>query len=249
MKEKPNTEKFPINEVESANLARLAGMVNFYTNCRNEQEGVRVMNELFDCCYGNNGHKLLELSLDECQVVGLAFANIALYLWFGDEDMNSVASENAVYCLSRSLIASNNHWCAPAIFSLLFRKPHLLKDQMISTHCAIVQERIGIHISLYLRGNPYTSPLLDDFRQQALNYRFVIMQYLLDKFYDFENQKYLVPDDLPFLLPSKSDINKAKKEIDLYFNGKNITMQKKREIGERYFYTLFEQCEDTLSKF
>jgi hypothetical protein len=98
---------------------------NLAFNMGNQSSAVTWMNKLFEACYAGNGHKLLQIESKATQPIGFAFANIALYLDFDDEDMNSVAAENAIYCLGRSMIESNNSFCAPPLFKILQKRRNL----------------------------------------------------------------------------------------------------------------------------
>lgn len=191
---------------------------------------------------GRNGYRLLELETSAYQSVGLAFANIARGVEFNDEDANSVAAENAFFCLSKSLIEKNNHWCAPALFSLLMVFPGFLKDKLISTHCAVAEKEIGMPIGLALGGNPFSSPNLSDFRDQAIGYRFAIMDYLLPLFYNCEERRYLIPEDLPYFIPDEmriSGFSQAKEDLSRKY-------RVKLSEGKTYFLQMYEECKQTL---
>ena len=233
----------------SEKLQNLAGCVNFTFNTNNHKEAVRYMNELFDECYGRNGYKLLLISDDATQVVGLAFTSIARYLNFNDRDLNSVAAENALYCLARNFIATGNTYCVPAIFTLLINYSDLLRDKLIAAHCAITQKNMRFPIGLALGGNPFSAPHLNDFRKQAVLKRVSIMAYILPCFYTEKSKEYSIPTDMPYHIPSQSDINnflmlKSQKMDTEYGDVEELTLIE----GKRYFYQLFEECQETLLK-
>lgn len=241
--QKPKTNVATFDEVHSDYLDHLAGQSNFALNSGNESAAIKLMNELFDACYGREGHRLLQISDQAAQPIGLAFSNIALFLNFNDEDMNSVAAENAVYCLGRSIIAKSNTYCAPAIFTIMNERRNLLKDKLIATHCEISQRRVGMNIVMMLGGNPFTAPHLNEFRDQAINEKGIeIMAYLLSLFY--EDGSYTVPEDMPYNIPSRDTIQKfISKKKSLGFSEDDILRE-----GEEYFYELFNQCQETLLK-
>lgn len=241
---KPNTSVLPTNEVVSEQLEYLAGQANWSFNTGNQQATIKFMNELFDACYGRNGYKLLQISEESTQVVGLAFTSIARHLDFNDKDLNSVAAENALYCLARNLIAKGNTFCTPAIFTLFLNHSDLLKDKLIATHCEIAQQDVGMPIGMMLGGNPFNAPHLNEFREQAVSKRVPIMAYILPFFYNEASKEYSIPTDMPYHIPSQSEINKFIRMKSEY-GGTNGSMLSE---GKRYFYQFFEECQDTLFK-
>lgn len=243
---KPNTKVMSENDEVSEYLNYLAGNCNLSFNLGNQDDAIELMNQLFKACYGRNGHKLLQLSSDNTQVVGLAFANIALYLDFNDEDMNSVAAENALYCLGRNIIENDNTFCAPSIFTMLFKRPALLKDKLIAAHASVSQKRVGMPIGLMLGGNPFNAPHLEEFREQATTEKRIgIMRYLLSLFYDTASDKFTIPTDLPYNLPSNKNIEDF---IILKKNNIEYDDNSLLEEGQDYFYEIFSECQDTLKK-
>lgn len=238
----PNTSVMPTNEAISEQLDYLAGQANWSFNTGNQQVAIKFMNELFDFCYGRNGYKLLQISDESTQVVGLAFTSIARHLDFNDQDLNSVAAENALYCLARNLIAKGNTFCSPAIFTLFLNHSDLLKDKLIAAHSKIAQKDAGIPIGIMLGGNPFNAPHLKDFREQAISKRFPIMAYILPFFYDEANKEYTIPTDMPYHIPNQSEINRFIRMKSEY-GGTNDSMLSE---GKRYFHQIFEECQDTL---
>lgn len=238
----PNTHVLPTDKAVSERLQYLAGQANWSFNTGNQQATLRFMNELFDACYGKNGFRLLQISDDATQVVGLAFTNIARHLDFNDRDMNSVAAENALYCLARNLITNGNSFCAPAIFTLFFNHADLLKDKLIAAHCEIAQKDVGMPIGMMLGGNPFNAPHLNEFREQAVSKRIPIMNYILPFFYKEDSQKYSIPTDMPYHIPSQTEINRYIKMKSEY-GGSNDNILAE---GKRYFYQIYLECQDTL---
>jgi hypothetical protein len=240
----PNTETNPIIESISEELNSLACQANYGFNMGNRQMAISAMNQLFQSCYGREGHKLLNVSPENCQPIGLAFANIAIYLNFNDRDLNSVAAENAFYCLARSFIAKSNTFSTPALFTMLLKYQDLLKDKLISTHCSMAEKRVGMPIGMMLGGNPFQAPHLADFREQAVSKRVDIMSYLICFFYDLDNSEYKVPTDMPYLIPDNRDLELFKTLV--FRSGSSV--KEMQDEGQKYFYAMFENCENTLSK-
>lgn len=108
---------------------------------KNTSDAGLIGNALYnEVCLDHQGTEpLLNLPLSECRNVGMAYTIVALCYNWGDIDMNSVASENAYYCLARSIIEQNDLYAAPAIFSILLKWPELLKDKLIEGWCTMEQ--------------------------------------------------------------------------------------------------------------
>lgn len=243
---KPITKVMDENLEVSDYLQYLAMNCNLQLNLGNTSTAIDFMNQLFNECYGKSGHMLLQLASHGTQVVGLAFSNIALFLDFEDKDFNSVAAENAVYCLGRCIIETDNAYCAPSIFTILLKQPSLLKDKLIETHCSVSQKRVGMPIGMMLGGNPFTAPHLSEFREQATTEkRIAIMAYLLSLFYDKESNKITIRTDLPYNLPKTNDIEKF---TVLVRDNIEYDYQSLLKEGQEYFYELFSTCQDTLKK-
>lgn len=240
----PNTETNPIIENISEELNIMACRANYAFNMGNQQMAINAMNQLFQSCYGQKGHILLNVSPDNCQPVGIAFANIAIFLNFNDMDLNSVAAENAFYCLARNFIAKGNTFAAPALFTMLLKYQDLLKDKLISTHCSMAEKSSGLPIGMMLGGNPFQAPHLADFRRQAVSKRVEIMAYLIQFFYDMDKSEYKIPTDMPYLIPNSRDLEQFKTLI----SGSGSSIKEMQAEGQKYFYAMFEDCEDTLSK-
>lgn len=225
----------------------LAQQFNFAHNTGNSSAG-----QLSGILYSEvgprkqGGQALIRLSAEECQSVGLAFTAIALCYNFGDKDINSVAAENAFYCLSRNLIEKGNSFVAPAIFTLMQKGSELMRDKLIASWCEMAQKQVGLPIGMMLGGNPFTDPRLEDFRQQAINFKNDIAYHCLLKFYDLDKQEYKVPTDMPYFIPTKSEINSLILRVkenssfgsESYFNS-----------CEEHFTSVYYECKDTLMKY
>lgn len=97
---------------------------------------------------------------------------------------------------------------------------------------------------MMLGGNPFQAPHLADFREQAVSKRVEIMAYLIQFFYDLEKSKYKVPTDMPYLIPNNRDIE----QFTTLVSDSGSSVKEMRLEGQKYFYAMFEDCEDTLSK-
>ena len=150
-----------------SDIVRLSLQLNMAHNTGNKSAGQLcsvLYNEVGPMKQG--GRALINLSSDDCQCVGFAFTAMALYYDFSDEDVNSVAAENAYYCLARNIIEKGNSFAAPAIFMLMQEGSKLMKDKLVASWCEMAQRQVGIPIGIMLGGNPFTGPRLREFRQQ-----------------------------------------------------------------------------------
>ncbi len=229
-------------------IVEIAGMVNMAHNTGNHRKATDLCAMLHSEVgpRKQGGRALINLPANDCQCVGLAFTTMAICYDFGDDDINSVAAENAYYCLAKSLIENNNSFCAPAIFSILAKRPQLLKDKLISSWCSIAQKEIGMPIGMALGGNPYVDPRLEDFRQQAISFKDFIMYFALTKFYDITNDEYLVPTDMPYFIPKGNEVRSFIETIK-----QNPAYGKSAFFGEceKHVKSVLAECEDTLSKY
>lgn len=227
-------------------IVQLAAKVNWTLSTNQKNECINAMVELCNKVQFGNGKKLLLLDDSECQVVGLAFVAIALHFDNGDEDINSVAAENAYYCLARSFIKTENRYVLPAIYTLLDSRVGLLAQELIANWCEIAQKQVGMPIGMMLGGNPFTDPRLQDFREQAIGFSKDIQYYVLSHFYDFETSTFLIATDLPYFLPSSDNIDYFVKSLN-----KNKKFDKSFFLnsGKQHFEGVYNKCTETLRKY
>jgi len=226
-------------------IEELASQLNLACNLNHSQAGnlaSLLYNEVSPRRQG--GRALLALDDRQCQCVGIAFTHIALNFDFGDKDINSVACENAFYCLCRNLIKTGNTYVTPAIFTILTKSPALLKDKLISSWCDMAQKQVGMPIGLMLGGDPFRAPWLEDFREQAFGFKDHIRYYVLEKFYDIESNQYKIPTDMPYFIPSKETIVEF-----ISYAQENIKSENIANEGKQHMLSVYEQCEETLSQY
>lgn len=121
-----------------------------------------------------------------------------------------------------------------------------MRDKLIASWCKMAQKQVGMPIGMMLCGNPFKDPRLEDFRQQAINFKNDIAYHCLLKFYDFDKQDYKVPTDIAFFIPKKSEIDSLILRVkenssfgtESYFNS-----------CEEHFTSLYNECKDTLMKY
>ena len=233
-------------EYDTDKIVEIATSLNFAYNVGNKSFAGRLCKDLYmEVSPQRQGGKvLLELSSKECQVVGMAFTTIALRYDFGDPDFNSVAAENAYYCLARNLIDNNNSFVAPALFAILLVNYNLMKSKLISSYCNIYNKKRGINV--YLAGDPFNDSGFEKFRNDAINFKDYIMYYALSKFYDIKNKSYLIPTDLHYYIPQESVINDFLERVSKIEDYSKESFIKECEI---HFKSVYKECEETLKNF
>jgi len=224
----------------------IAVAVNWHFNTNNQKTCLDSMVMLYQTVQRESGRILLDLPASNCQSVGLAFTCMALYFDNGNNNINSVAAENAYYCLAKSNIEEENTYSLPAIFSMLHRRPNLLTDKFISSWCSMAEKQVGMPIGMMLSGNPFKDPHLQDFRDQAIGFMSQVKYYILSIFYDIEHQKFIIPTDMPYFLPTEQEITSFLLSIR---NEINIDASNYLSLGKSHFSNVFKECEGTLSKY
>lgn len=238
--------KEPFCEVD---LSEIASQLNMSHNIGDKSTALQLCSVLYKevSPYKSGGKALINLSASKSQCVGLAFTTMALCYSFGDEDINSVAAENAFYCLSKNLIETNNKFAAPAIFTIMQKGSKLMSDKLIRSMMSLAQKQVGAPISIMLGGNPLTDPGLEEFRQQAImSVKDFTSYYVLLKFYDIANRQYLIPTDMPYYIPQESDIATLVERI------RNIPSFESETFDEQckqHFMSVYDECEKTLRQF
>lgn len=234
---------------DKSEIVRLAIRANWKHNTgQSVAEVWSAINDLYRYVQTNTGKTLINLPAVDCATVGKAFAIYALCYVAenGDRDFNSVAAENAFYCLMRSFKENDNEFVIPTLFSILNGPEDLLQDRFIAFRCDDLQREIGVPIGMILKGNPYHAPHLADFREQSINFRLIIMRYLLDFFYDIEQQVYKQPTDLLNFLPSKDAIDKF---LICYNNSAFANVSDYTVMAKKYIDGIYISCEDVLNRY
>lgn len=225
-------------------IDELSMQINWAINTNDNRIASNLLVHLYQTVQRDSS-TLLDLPADDCQSVGLAFTGMALLFNWNDDDINSVAAENAYYCLAKGYIGKKNTFCLPAIFTILQQRPALLRDKLISYWANEAQRQIGMPIGLALGGNPFRSPHLNEFREQAVSHKLYIQQFVMSKIYDFSKQQFTVPSDLPYYLPTKNHIN------SFLADKSNAEIRNLDDISacEKVFRLVYNECEDTLRNF
>lgn len=182
---------------------------------------------LYNLVHGYNSHRLLSLDPQKGQTLGLAFVKMALYFSNGDNTVNEIAAQNAYYCLAKNIIVCENTFAAAPLFSLLYKKPRLLGDELK----ALVNEPMM----------PFENPMHRFYKGQECV--FPLLKYLLTLFYDNEQSKFTIDETLPYHLPTHDEVRKLQ---DL-LNKRNILHDNKAlNIGKDYFVEVFNSIVESL---
>ena len=228
------------NEIDL--IVSMAEQSNLSFNSGNTQRAVSFMNDLFKSCYGRNGHKLLQLSSRDTQTVGLAFSSIALHMDFSNRNQNSIAAENAFYCLARNVIETSNRHCTPALFSLIYEQEDLLKDIFLS-----LAKRDGWSPRVTPIGIVGSLDFLENFKffEYYEKSRLSIMFYLLEMFYDVNNRVFTVRNSMPsYNIPTEAKVNEFLKQVRVSFGDQDTKTL--LDEGEIKFLGCFRECQDVL---
>lgn len=236
-----------LSQVDEIDIVDLASAINLAYDTRDISRTKALCSLLYNevSPRKRGGRALLGLSAEDCQCVGLAFTTMALRFDWGDEDINSVAAENAYYCLGRSLVETDNTFVAPAIFCILLIKPQYLRDKLIASFCSLLAKEGSLQQVLSYR-NPYKDPSLNDFREQALSFKTVIMYYALTQFYDIDKNEYLIPLDLPYYIPTEEVILSFISRIKSI---KTQNEEKFSKVSKVHFMSLLKACTQALERF
>lgn len=221
-------------------IVNLSQRVNMSVNSGRGQMAVEAMTSLYNAAMRSGGRSFLDLQESDCQCVGLAFTNIALYLNAGDVDINSVAAENAVYCLVRTFLTTGSSWTLPSVFTILYNRRNLLDDKLIASWCAQTQKIAGRPLGIVLGGNPYTDPRLRPFREQAVGFANDIMHYAVTQFYDIAAGSYKVPTDMFLHTPDTGTIR-------AFLASKSFSNDLAAE--KKHLVSLYQECEKALKAF
>lgn len=198
-----------------------------------------------------DGWQLINLPDKYIGTIGHAYAIYALCYQSsdGDRDYNSVAAENAVYCLGREFQQEKDMRCACLLFNLFYGPQDILLDRLVSSRIKEYQ-KAGYPIGAVFAGrNPYKDPSLSDFRNEAMSFRLAAARYFLDYFYDASSQKLKAAEDYLYLCPSKNTLDSFFKEYSEY-NFADPSDPNAKDgyvvVGKNLFLRVFEDCEQLL---
>ena len=250
--EEPINSRNPYIEEGTPQVYRYAAQVIWQHNTRQNSSIVWSSLDLLYNLVQRNGRELIDLSDENIGTVGHAFAIRALCYSNGDRDFNSVAAENAVYCLGREFLLTKDMRCACLLFGLFYGPEDILLDKLITARIEEYQNA-GYPIGRVFGGrDPYRDPSLEVFRDEASSFRLAIARYLLDYFYDVTNKHFKAAQDfLPFC-PSESTLESFFQDFSEY-NFTDNSNESKEEgyvvVGRNQFKRVYNDCERLLKKY
>lgn len=219
-------KKKDIDVAFSEKLAAIAGDVNFACFSGQKQAAFYSMIDLYNTADKYESKRLLQLDPHQAQSIGLAYMWFAIAFDNGNTDPNDVAAENALLCLAMSYFDTDNTFVLPAIFTL-FNKH---------------EERLDDAVTRVLKSSFYYGPInphgFNKYKVDGYKfYRYSIMYFCLSLFYDLQSNKYVIPDDLPYFLPSKDEIHDFLEELNGYSFGGDESLS---DLGKQNLIRIYE---------
>lgn len=220
------------------NILNLAKNTNWGLSTRNQELFLNSANQLYNYVQNNGAYLLTEIEEDsDLQMVGKAFSYFARFINNGDPDINSVAAENAYYCLGKA-ITKGNYFAAPELYNLLDSSSELLMDKFISVRMAEVVKITRMPIEM-LYGNPHKSK---EAKEEANKYVSYVRFYIITKFYDIKLNKTLMPEDI-IEYSNLKVISHIKSMLE------SSSYEGAINIGRDYFEKIYQETEMTLLNF
>ena len=246
-------ENIPYDMSDQPEIVQLARTAMWRYNTKQSTSSmVNALVQMYNFGRERGGEVLLAVDPSYCQVVGMGYTLFALLIQDGDGSrlVNFAAAENALYCLGKGFNNGQDKRTACLIFSLLNGPEDLLMDQFVTYEGEKAQKDLGMPIGMIFMGrNPYRDPSLSEFREQAVQSRFIIMRYFLDFFYDTDTGSIKGAEDFFYLLPSKSVLNRFLQQYDSLYNQDGAKTFDYKSEGKLIFDTLCNQVENTLRKY
>ena len=219
-------------------ILNLSMSVNWGYSTNNNDLFVNSATQLYNYVQSNGARLLTTISeSSDLQMIGKAFSYLARFIDCGDIDISSVASENAYYCLSKSII-NGNYYASQELFNLLHESSELLLSKFISARMKDIQKETGLPVFV-MYGNPLKTTEGKEEGRKIIPY---VKFYIISKFYDIESNKSLIPTDMQHY--SQSALNDNLQEIS-----KIASYNKLIETGSEYFLKVYLEIKDTLMKY
>lgn len=158
---------------------------------------------------------------------------------YADEDINSVAAENAFYCLAKSII-NNNYFAAPELYNLLETSPALLLDKLVSVIISDIDEvSYGSWRYTYGPENPYKNPSA---RRDGAKLLPFLKFFVNSRFYNIQEDRTLMPSDI---------IEYSSPNVKAVISNclRDKTYQNCLQTGEDIFNKTYRECESTLLRY
>lgn len=182
------------------------------------------------------GTKVLTLLEEQThtQMVGKAFSRFARVFDNGDSTVNSVAAENAYYCLVKSIKAGNS-FAAPELFNLLDSKPEAILDKFVETIFSnMMQMQRMMQYNRY--GDPHKNPIVINEAKEFVSY---VKFYTISIFYDIKTNQLKISKDV-----FDSSLSKVLSTIEYVLSKKSY--EEAITIGQTYFDRVYLENEETL---
>jgi hypothetical protein len=220
------------------NILNLSINTNWGFNTNNRSLFINSAQQLYNYVQ-RNGSRILTIIEDsgDLQAVGTAFCYSARFIDYGDIDINSVAAENAYYCLAKSA-KQGNDFAAPKLYNLIKYNHELLMDKFISVRMLEIQKTLNLPIGM-IYGNPFENR---DAREESLEIIPPLRFFIISIFYDIELNKTRIPEDM--IDYSEEDILSDSNIIK-----ETSSIAETLDIGEKYFERILNDIESTLLKF
>jgi hypothetical protein len=222
-------------------ILNLARGVNWNYSTRNKELFINSANQLYNYV-SHRGAKLLTIfkETSDLQAIGKAFSYFARFIADPNPNVNSVAAENAYYCLAKSVM-SGNYYAAPELYNLVESDYELLIDKLVAARITNFKKTnpntpIGF---VYGFGNPFKS---QDAQSDARTILPHVRFYIISQFYDIKSNKTRMPNDI-------IEYSQSKVEADLLAMSKKHDLDSWLKGGKEYFEQVYYEIEETLLKF
>ena len=214
----------------SDNLYRIAQSLIIACNIGNKQIAKNNMVTLYRATEGYKSKLLLQINPKQAGTIGLGYTWFTFLFDNGNTDINDIAAENALFCLTKNYIETNNYIVLPAIFSLFNKCFEHLEDTIERT----------------LKDTFYYSPINGEYHKFNVDgykyYKYTIMFFCLSKFYNFNDEKFNI-EELPFL----PNINDVKNFIHEFTSLDFSKLEDINKIGENNLKNIQSSTEKFLS--
>jgi len=214
----------------------LSRNTNWGFNTNDNELFLNSASQLYNYVQQNGSNSLMKIEDGgQLQTIGMAFYYSAHFIDYNDLDLNSVAAENAFFCLAKS-VTKGNYFAAPKLYNLLNSKPELLLSKY--TSALRLFERKGKGLS-----NMYYNSLQFLDKNKMINQLVACTRfYIITKFYCVETNKFLISEDI---------IDCPIKEVEAEIENmrENSFYNDARELGEVFFEELYNEILKTISFF
>lgn len=221
------------NDSFSNQMKALAGNANMAFLQRDTSGFQNSIINLYNKVHGYNSHKLKTIAANDGQCIGLAFIKMALYFDNGDFQVNEIAAQNAFYCIVKDFKNSGNTYALPALFTLLLKKPRSLEDELYRANADPDLAGWG--------GMTLSAPYAR--HDRAMSNRLPLMKFLLQKFYDERQRKFIIDMTLPYHIPSEADVAGFLNE---YGKSQYASKADSVSIGEKFLNKVYDDIVDQL---